>query len=83
MDIGTLVLIGIGFVVIVVILLVLDLFFAGGAGTMGMMHGAAMTPALATSASAGASVASNPIGQSILLVLLAILGVLIYAVFFR
>lgn len=81
MDIGTLVLISIGFVVIVVILLMLDLFFASGAGTMGMMHGATLAPALATSA--GASVASNPIRQSILLVLLAILGVLIYAVFFR
>lgn len=70
MDISALILVGIGFVVIVVILLVLDLFFAGGSGTMGMMHGAAM-------------MASNPIGQGILLVLLAILGVLTYAVFFR
>ena len=70
MDIGTLVLIGIGFVVIVVILLVLDLIFAGGAGSMGMLHGTVM-------------LASNPIGQAILLVLLAILGVLVYAVFFR
>ena len=83
MDLGTLVLIGIGLVVIVVILFVLDVIFAGGAMTIGTMHGMAMTPALATSASAGASVASNPIGQAILLVLLAILGVLVYAVFFR
>jgi hypothetical protein len=67
MDIGTLVLIGIG---IIVMLILLDLFLAGGAMTMGTMHGLAMT-------------ASNPIGQAILLVLLAILGVLIYAVFFR
>lgn len=67
MDIGILFLIGVGIIVVVVIL---DLFFAGGAGTMGMMHGAAM-------------MASNPIGQGILLVLLAILGVLVYAVFFR
>jgi hypothetical protein len=83
MDVGTLFLIGVGLIVLLVVFVLLDLFFAGGAGTMGMMHGAAMTPALATSASAGASVASNPIGQAILLVLLAILGVLVYAVFFR
>jgi len=38
--------------------------------TMGTMHGMAM-------------MVSNPIGQAILLVLLAILGVLVYAVFFR
>jgi hypothetical protein len=37
---------------------------------MGMMHGTAM-------------MMGNPIGQAILLVLLAILGVLVYAVFFR
>ena len=67
MTVGTLVLLGIG---IVVILIVLDFLFAGGAGTMGMMHGTAM-------------MMSNPIGQSILLVLIAILGVLVYAVFFR
>lgn len=70
MDFGTLVLIGIGLVLIVVIVLVLDLIFAGGAMTIGTMHGMAM-------------MASNPIGQAILLVLLAILGVLVYAVFFR
>jgi len=70
MDLGTLVLIGIGLVVIVVILFVLDLIFAGGAMTIGTMHGMAL-------------MASNPIGQAILLVLLAILGVLVYAVFFR
>ena len=81
MDVGTLVLIGIGIVVVLVAVIVLDLLFAGGAMTMGTMHGMAMTPALATSA--GASVVSNPIGQGILLVLLAILGVLVYAVFFR
>lgn len=52
------------------ILFLLDLFLAGGAGTMGMMHGTAM-------------MMSNPIGQGILLVLLLILGVLAYGVFFR
>ncbi len=70
MTVGALFLIGIGIVVIFAILIVLDLLFAGGAGTMGMMHGTAM-------------MASNPIGQAILPVLLAILGVLVYAVFFR
>ena len=63
MDIVTILLIGLG---VVVILFVLDLMFAGGAGTMGM-----------------GMMMSNPIGQGILLALLAILGVLIYAVFFR
>ncbi len=52
------------------ILFLLDLFLAGGAGTMGMMHGTVM-------------MMSNPIGQGILLVLLLILGVLAYGVFFR
>lgn len=33
------------------VLFLLDLFLAGGAGMMGMMDGTAMTPALATSAS--------------------------------
>ena len=70
MDIGTLVLIGIGIVAVLVAVIVLDLLFAGGAMTMGTMHGMAM-------------MVSNPIGQGILLVLLAILGVLMYAVFFR
>lgn len=70
MDIGTLFLIGIGVIVVVVLLVLLDLFFAGGAMTMGTMHGMGM-------------MMSNPIGQVILLVLLAILGVLVYAVFFR
>jgi hypothetical protein len=70
MDIGILVLIGIGIVVVLVAVIVLDLLFAGGAMTMGTMHGMAM-------------MVSNPIGQGILLVLLAILGVLVYAVFFR
>ena len=55
---------------VVIALFLLDLFLLGGAGSMGMMQGTAM-------------MASNPIGQSILLVLLAILGVLVYAVFFR
>lgn len=51
-----------------VIFFLLDLFFAGGSMTMGMMHGTAF-------------MLSNPIGWAILLVLLAILGVLVYAVF--
>jgi hypothetical protein len=64
-------LIGIGIVVVLVAVIVLDLLFAGGAMTMGTMHGMAM-------------MVSNPIGQGILLVLLAILGVLAAgAVFFR
>lgn len=67
MEIGTLVLISIG---VFVVLFLLDLFLAGGVGTMGMMHGTAM-------------MMSNPIGQAILLVLLIILGVLVYGVFFR
>lgn len=70
MDVGTLTWIGIGIIIVLVVLFLLDLFLAGGAGTMGMMHGTAM-------------MMSNPIGQAILLVLLAILGVLVYAVFFR
>ena len=70
MDLGTLVLIGIGIVVVLVAVIILDLLFVGGAMTMGTMHGMAM-------------MVSNPIGQGILLVLLAILGVLVYAVFFR
>lgn len=70
MDIGTLFLIGIGIIVIFAILIALDWLFAGGAGTMGMMSGMG-------------AMMSNPIGQSILLVLIAILGVLVYAVFFR
>ena len=76
MGIGTLVLIGIGIVVVLVAVIVLDLLFAGGAMTT-------LAPALARSASAGvgtmhgmAMMVSNPIGQGILLVLLAILGVL-------
>ena len=55
---------------VLVILFLLDLFFAGGSMTMGMMSGMG-------------AMMSNPIGQAILLVLLAILGVLVYAVFFR
>lgn len=60
-----LIIVGAGFV-----LFLLDLFLAGGAGTMGMMHGTAM-------------MMTNPIGQGILLVLLTILGVLVYGVFFQ
>ena len=67
MNIVTILLIGLG---VVVVLFVLDLMLAGGAGTMGMMHGTPM-------------MVSNPIGQGILLALLAILGVLVYTVFFR
>ena len=70
MDIGTLFLVGIGIIVVLVILVALDWLFAGGAGTMGMMYGTTM-------------MMSNPVGQAILLVLIAILGVLVYAVFFR
>jgi hypothetical protein len=55
---------------LVFVLFLLDLFLAGGAGTMGMMHGTAM-------------MMSNPIGQAILLVLIIILGVLVYGVFFQ
>jgi hypothetical protein len=60
-----LIILGVGLVIFL-----LDLFLAGGAGTMGMMHGTFM-------------MMSNPIGQAILLVLLIILGVLVYGVFFR
>lgn len=67
MDIRTLFLLVIG---IIVVLAILDLILAGGAMTMGMMSGMV-------------GMMSNPIGQGILLVLLAILGVLVYAVFFR
>jgi hypothetical protein len=67
MTVGTFLLIVIG---IMAVLFILDLLFAGGAMTMGTMHGMAM-------------MMSNPIGQTILLVLLAILAVLLYAVFFR
>ena len=79
MDIGTLFLVGIGIIVVLVILVALDWLFAGGAGTMGMMYGTTMMT-LAPARSAGVS---NPVGQAILLVLIAILGVLVYAVFFR
>ncbi len=67
MSVGTFLLIVIG---VVAVLFILDLVFAGGAMTMGTMHGMAM-------------MISNPIGQTILLVLLVILAVLVYAVFFR
>ena len=67
MSLGMVVLGGLG---LFVLLLVLDLMFLGGAGSLGMLHGSAM-------------MASNPLGQAILLVLLAILGILVYALFFR
>ena len=70
LNLNTLFVFGIGIVVVLVAVIALDLLFAGGAMTMGTMHGMAM-------------LVSNPIGQSLLLVLLAILGVLVYAVFFR
>ena len=62
--------IGIAAVVLVVILVALDLTFVGGACTMGVMQGTAM-------------MASNPIGQGILLVMLAMFSVLVYVLFFR
>ena len=52
-----------------IVLFLLDLFFAGGSMTMGTVQGMAM-------------MCSNPIGQAILLVLVIILGVLVYGVFF-
>ena len=55
---------------VIVVLFLLDLFFAGGSMTMGTMYGMG-------------AMMSNPIGQGILFVLLLILGVLLYAVFFR
>ena len=55
---------------VVFVLFLLDLFLAGGAGTMGMMHSTAM-------------MMSNPIGQAILLVMVIILGVLVYGMFFQ
>lgn len=67
MSIGTILVVVLGFAFV---LFILDLLLTGGAVTMGSMHGMAL-------------MASNPIGQGILLVLLAILGVLVYAVFFR
>jgi len=70
MNISAFLLMGIAAVVLVVILLALDLTFMGGACTMGVMQGTAM-------------MASNPIGQGILLVMLAMFSVLIYIVFFR
>jgi len=53
-----------------IVLFLLDLFFAGGSMTMGTVQGMAM-------------MCSNPIGQAILLALLIILGALVYGVFFR
>ncbi len=67
MELGTLILIVVG---VVFVFVVLDVLLAGGAMTMGTMHGMAL-------------MASHPTGWAILLVLLAILGVLVYAVFFR
>ncbi len=55
---------------VLIVLFLLDLFFAGGSMTMGTIQGMAM-------------MCSNPIGQAILLGLLIILGVLAYGVFFR
>ena len=67
MELTTILLVVVG---VIVVLFLLDLFFAGGGMTMGTMHGMV-------------GMMSNPIGQGILLVLLLILGVLAYAVFFR
>ncbi len=67
MDIGAILLIGFG---IVVALFLLDVLFTRGTMTMGMMAGMG-------------GMMSNPVGQAILLVLLAILGLLVYAAFFR
>jgi hypothetical protein len=55
---------------VAVVLFLLDLFLAGGSMTMGTMVGMG-------------AMMSNPIGQGILLVLLAILGLMAYVVFFR
>jgi hypothetical protein len=55
---------------VVIVLFLLDLFLAGGSMTMGTMYGMG-------------AMMGNPIGQGILLVLLAILGLMVYAVFFR
>ncbi len=52
-----------------IVFFLLDLFLAGGSMTMGTIYGMAM-------------MCSNPIGQSILVVLLVILGVLVYGLFF-
>ena len=70
MNIPAFLFIGIAAVVLVVILVALDLTFVGGACTMGVMQGTAM-------------MASNPIGQGILLVMLAMFSVLVYVLFFR
>lgn len=67
MDIASVILIG---VAVVVVLVLVDVLLLGGSMTMGSMQGMVM-------------MASNPIGQAILLVLVAILGVLVYVVFFR
>ena len=55
---------------VILAVFMIDLLFTGGAMTMGSMHGMAM-------------MMSNPVGQAVLLVLIAILGVLVYVVFFR
>ena len=67
MDIASVILIG---VAVVVVLVLVDVLLLGGSMTMGTMHGMAI-------------MASNPIGQAVLLVLVAILGTLVYVVFIR
>ena len=67
MELGSVILIG---AAVIVVLVLVDLLLLGGTMTMGTMHGMAV-------------MMSNPIGQAVLLVLIAILGVLVYAVFFR
>ena len=67
MDIASVILIG---VAVVVVLVLVDVLLLGGSMTMGTMHGMAI-------------MASNPIGQAVLLVLVAILGILVYVVFIR
>lgn len=67
MDIGTIFLIAIG---VILVLFIFDWLLAGGGATMGIINGACV-------------MLSNPIGQGILLALLAILSILVYAAFFR
>ena len=67
MELGSVILIG---AAVIVVLVLVDLLLLGGTMTMGTMHGMAV-------------MMSNPIGQAGLVVLIAILGVLVYAVFFR
>jgi hypothetical protein len=70
MAVNTLFAIGIGTAIFVALLTLLDLLFAGGAGTAGLRRDAA-------------AAMNNPITRAILLVGIIILGVFIYAVFFR